>query len=430
MEGRPLPQETDATQARGELTLADAPARPEVRLPAYGGFAAVLAAAGLPIYIHAPKVYVDEYGVGLAELGAVLLALRLVDVVQDPALGWLAGRLRRRRAGVTAGVAIIALAMLGLFAVPPPLAPLAWFAVTLTLLFSAYSWLTILFYTQGIRAGERLGQAGHVRLATWREAGALIGVCIAAVAPTVLATTGAPFAIYAAIFAAAAIVAGLAMQGEWETGHAPPPAPFRPVLRDAPSRRLLLVALVNAAPVAVTSTLFLFFVESRLAAPGWEGPLLLAFFLAAAVSAPGWGRAARAFGARPVLLAGMVLAVLSFGWAATLGAGDIVPFAIICILSGASLGADLTLLPALFSARLSRLGLDGSAAFGLWAFVSKLALALAAATVLPALDSAGFDGPDSSPAALSLLTVLYAVIPCGLKLAAIALLAVTRTVEA
>ncbi len=412
------------------MTVAEARLSEMVRLPAYSGFAAVLAAAGLPIYIHAPKVYVDEYGVGLASLGAVLLGLRLVDVVQDPALGWLAGRLRRRRTGVAIGVAVIASAMLGLFAVPPPVAPLAWFALTLTLLFSAYSWLTILFYAQGVRAGQRMGEAGHVRLATWREAGALIGVCIAAVAPAALAETGAPFAVYAAAFAVAAVAAGVAMRHEWQSGGAPPPAPFRGVLGDALSRRLLLVALVNAAPVAVTSTLFLFFVESRLAAPGWEGPLLLSFFLAAALSAPAWGRAARRFGARPVLLAGMVLAVGSFGWAATLGAGDMIPFAVICVLSGASLGADLTLLPALFSARLARLGIDGSAAFGLWAFVSKLALAFAAATVLPALGAAGFDGPDSPEDALALLTVLYAMVPCGLKLAAIALLAVTRTEEA
>ncbi|NNF72918.1 MAG: sugar:cation symporter, partial [Rhodobacteraceae bacterium] len=36
------------------------------RLPAYALFAAMLAMAGLPIYIHAPKFYVDEYGVSLA----------------------------------------------------------------------------------------------------------------------------------------------------------------------------------------------------------------------------------------------------------------------------------------------------------------------------------------------------------------------------
>ena len=66
-------------------------------LPAYSLFAAMLAMAGLPIYIHAPKFYVDEYGVSLAALGGVLFLLRLIDVVQDPALGWLSRKLRHRR---------------------------------------------------------------------------------------------------------------------------------------------------------------------------------------------------------------------------------------------------------------------------------------------------------------------------------------------
>mgnify|MGYP000028266582 CR=1 FL=1 len=41
--------------------------------------------------------------------------------------------------------------------------------------------------------------------------------------------------------------------------------------------------------------------------------------------------------------------------AALLGPGDIIPFALICVASGAALGADMTLLPAIFSARMERI---------------------------------------------------------------------------
>ena len=85
-------------------------------LPAYAVFAAMLSAAGLPIYIHAPKYFVDEYGVSLVALGSVLFILRLLDVVQDPFFGRLSARLGRRR-GVAISVAcvVMALGMLGLF---------------------------------------------------------------------------------------------------------------------------------------------------------------------------------------------------------------------------------------------------------------------------------------------------------------------------
>lgn len=400
------------------------------RLPGYGVFAGLLAMAGLPIYIHAPKFYVDDYGVTLTALGSVLFALRLVDFVQDPALGWLAARSRRMRGAAVAGAAgIMALAMLGLFAVTPPIAPLIWFAITLTALFSAFSFLTICFYATGAQKAEAMGQGGHVRLAAWRETGGLIGVCLAAAAPTVLmAVTDAPFAVFAVGFAVLAGLAVWAMSAEWRMGADAPvqSGGFGVVLRDPEARRLLLIALLNATPVAITSTLFLFYVESRLQAPGWEGPLLLLFFLSAAGSAPVWARLAARYGAKPMLLAGMALAVASFAAVLTFGAGDILPFALICVLTGAGLGADLTLLSAIFSRRVAAIAPDASHGFGLWAFVTKATLAVAALTILPALDAAGFaPGVQNSQSALQVLTYLYAVVPLVLKVLAMVLLART-----
>ncbi|MCX7643884.1 MAG: MFS transporter [Rhodobacteraceae bacterium] len=395
-------------------------------------FAATLAAAGLPIYIHAPKVYADAHGVSLAALGVVLFLLRLVDFAQDPLFGWLTERLRARRAAAVAvAVALMAAAMLGLFAVTPPVAPLLWFAVTLTLLFSSFSFLTITFYAEGVAKASRLGPGGHVRLAAWREAGALSGVCVAAAAPSLLlSVTQAPFAAFAAGFAAACVAAAWAMRREWSGAGRTGETGFRVVLADPVARRLLLIALVNATPVAVTSTLFLFFVESRLAAPGWEGALLLLFFLAAALSAPLWGRAAERVGPKRALLSGMVLAIVSFSFAALLGAGDVAAFAVVCVASGAALGADMTLLPAIFAARMARVAPNAGQAFGLWSFVSKFALAFAAVTLLPLLEAGGFvPGPGNGPDALRLLTFLYALVPCALKLAAIALLAATPVKE-
>ena len=159
---------------------------------------------------------------------------------------------------------------------------------------------------------------------------------------------------------------------------------------------------------------------------------MLLFFLAAAVSTPVWSRAASLYGAKPVLLAGMTLATLSFVFALTLGSGDTTAFAAICAASGAALGADMVLLPAIFARHLAgRFPGAEALAFGLWSFASKLALALAAVTLLPVLDAGGFvAGPQNTDAALSLLTLLYAGLPCALKLGAIALLLATPVPEA
>lgn len=404
------------------------------RLPAYSLFAALLAAAGLPIYIHAPKFYVDEYGVSLAALGAVLFGLRLLDVVQDPLLGKLAEKLRDQRAvAVAIGCAVIGAAMVALFAIPPLLSPLVWFGLTLTVVFSAFSFLTINFYAQGVMKGTAMAGQGHLRLARWRESGALLGVCVAAVAPVALAAAfDAPFAWFALGFAALAVCAAYAMRSEWSTAGLAASTGFGVVLQDKLARRLLLIALVNAAPVAVSSTLFLFFVESKLDAPGYEGPLLLIFFLSAAVAAPFWGAMAERFGPKDVLIFAMILAICAFGLTLTLGPGDWVLFAVICVASGITLGADLTLLPATFANRMARISPSAAEGFGLWSFVSKLTLAFAAVTLLPLLERAGFQSGSASentPEALALLAVLYAGVPCVLKLAAIALLAITDLSE-
>lgn len=415
------------------MTLA-ATHQPLVRgLPAYALFAALLAGAGLPIYIHAPKFFVDTYGVSLASLGAVLFGLRLLDVVQDPALGRLSQRLRHRRgAAVAVGVAVMAGGMIGLFALPPLTAPLVWFALMLTLVFSAFSFLTINFYAQGVLKADELGPAGHLRLARWRETGALLGVCVASIAPVALgAAMGQPFAGFAVGFAILGLCAIAAMRGEWGAGG-PVAADtgFAPILRDRLARRLLVIALINAAPVAVSSTLFLFFVESRLEAPGMEGPLLLLFFLSAAAAAPLWGRLAEVHGPKRVLILAMCLAILAFGFALTLGPGDWIAFAAICLASGAAMGADLTLLPAIFARRMAQIAPQAAEGFGLWSFVSKFTLAFAAVALLPALQAAGFRaGTDNPEAALWLLTLLYAGLPCALKVLAIALLARTEIEE-
>lgn len=416
------------------MTSAAAIAARRPALWGYSLFGGLLAMAGLPIYIHAPYFYVNEYAVSLAALGTVLFVLRGFDFVQDPALGWLSARLGHAR-GLAVGLAtaLMAGAMVMLFAVPPLFAPLAWFAIALTVLFSSYSFLTISFYATGVARGAALGTGGHVYLAGWRETGALLGVCLAAASPVALeAIIPLPFAGFALGFVVIAVLAVLAMRQEWPDMQRAPEQglSLRAVLGDVTARRLLLIALVNATPVAITSTLFLFYAESVLQAAGMEGPLLILLFLSAAASAPLWARVARRVGAKAALLTGMGLAAISFAFVVTLGPGDLVLFAVICVISGAGMGADLTLLPAIFSRRMAELSPEAAQGFGLWAFVTKATLALAALMVFPLLGFSGFEaGTENSPAALQTLILLYAALPSVLKVLAIALLALTPLKE-
>ena len=61
-------------------------------------------------------------------------------------------------------------------------------------------------------------------------------------------------------------------------------------------------------------------------------------------------------------------------------------------------------------------GLDSAQAFGVWGFINKASLAVAAGVALPLIGYAGFaPGPGNTEAALGALTIAYAGAPCALK---------------
>ncbi|MBT8152676.1 MFS transporter [Epibacterium ulvae] len=383
----------------------------------------MLAAAGLPLYIHLPRFASVELGIGLATLGTLLLVLRLVDLVQDPLLGWMIDRWPRAQ-GLFAALAALGLA-LGfplLFTLPSDATSIVTLSLILVLLFSSYSLGMILLYGRSATLARTTERADLITLAAFREGGMLVGVILAASLPAILLGFGATRGGYPAfglVMAGLALLTATLTRPLWRRPVRPAARPSWRGLRRAGAVQLLVLGLLNSLPVAITSTLFLFFVEDHLQLAGLSGPLLILFFLSAALGVPLWTRISRHWGVRRTLLWAMPLAIASFVGAASLPTGAGAGFAVICIASGLALGADMVLLPALFSIRLTQSGLQASLAFGLWSFVGKLGLALAAFAVLPLLALYGFSpGQPNDAPALWALTLAYGLIPCILKLAA------------
>jgi len=410
------------------------PSAPAVRWPAglaYGALGAPLAFAALPLYVQLPAHYAATLGAPLAGLGTVLLATRAADALIDPALGrWSDRRLQGGR-GLTvawsAGAALLlGLGLAALFFPPAGVPLLAWCAAALLVTSLGYSTLGVLHQTWGARLGG--GDAGQARWAGWREGLALAGVLLASVLPALAgvaamvaaagvmlllglaALTVAPYPAAAAAVAHAGTVTGAAI--------AEPVSPWR-----TPAfRHLIAVFLLNGIASAVPATLVLFFVRDRLQAPAHEALFLGLYFAAAALAVPLWVRAVGRFGLTRSWLAGMLLAVLSFVWAAGLGAGDVAGFALVCAASGLALGADLVAPPALLAGIVQRAGLQGHEGrfFGWWTCAAKLNLALAAGIALPMLALLGYRPGTQTPDGLQALTLAYAVLPCALKLLAAA----------
>ncbi len=395
------------------------------RLLAYGFLGLPLAFAALPIYVHVPRYYAESSGLPLALLGGLLLGARLFDAAIDPWLGWLADRVPRRRMLAVALAPFLAgfVALLN----PPDTWVSAWLLLSLTLTYVGFSAASVAYQAWGADAGSDSRE--RTRLTAAREGFGLVGVVLAAALPGLLAADLSegvarlswvlpPMLLLAAIVLFTGIDAGVA-----RTSLAAPLWPsLRHVLGDAAFRRLLAVFVANGMASALPATLFLFFVADVLRAESAGGPLLALYFVAGAASLPGWVRLAAKRGRVLAWLLAMALAMLAFGGAVLLGPGDILAFGIICVASGLALGADLALPAAMAADMGERLRRAGSC-FGVWNFLGKLNLALAAGLALPLL--ALFDyqpGGGTAGEGLVALSFVYGLLPLTFKLLASLLL--------
>lgn len=398
----------------------------------YAALAVPLAFAGLPIYVTVPKFYAERQGMNLALLGALLLGVRLMDCFLDPLIGWWRDRYPAARR-ITMRLAVMGL-MAGYWLVfnpthQPTIALQAvLLATSLALVYFSYSVLMVHYYAAGVSLATQVEDAP--RVAAFRESFMLLGVLLASMLPPLLAQQfGADaYPMLAVIFAPMLLVgAAITLRLPACTMAVTPIAPkgfggLRACWRETAIRRVLVVLFFNSIPSAITGTLFLFFTADVLGASETQaGLFLVLYFISAGIAIPFWTWLARRMGLRPALLIGMGLAIAAFMFAYGLTRGDLLPFAIICVVSGAAVGADVTLLSALFAQSLSRVREHAGSAFGMWHFLSKLTLALAAGLVLPLLGAYGY--MPGGNASLTILSLAYALIPCLLKLMAMGMLA-------
>jgi len=381
-----------------------------------------LAFAALPIYVHVPHLYAQVSGLPLALLGAILLGTRLFDAITDPWLGWLADRVSRRHM-VLAALLPFALGFVALLN-PPSVHAAAWLFGSLVTTYVGFSAATVAYQAWG--AGIATGAAQRTRLTAAREGFGLLGVVMAAALPGLIGHDKAAGVellawVMPALLLPAAALTLLCVPAERRL--ALPPQPLWPSLcsiaRHAALRRLILVFVASGIAAALPATLFLFFVADVLRLQAAGGALLALYFLAGAASLPAWVALATRVGRVRAWLGAMFLSLAAFAGAGFLGPGDLLPFALICLASGLALGADLAL-PAAIAADLGERQGHSGAVFGVWNFVAKLNLALAAGLALPMLGGLGY--VPGSGAGLPALQASYAWLPLLFKALAAALL--------
>jgi Na+/melibiose symporter-like transporter len=397
----------------------------------------------IPVYVYLPTLYAQDLGLGLAATGFVLLIARIFDVVTDPIMGIASDRYRfrwgRRKPWILVGTVFAAFALIKLFD-PPDGIGVGYLLLWVIVLFTGWTLVSIAYTAWGAELSD--DYHGRARVTGSREGVMIIGVLVAGAIPAIaIASGGSQRDGLAAIAWTAVLIGGPAVALLlWQVRERPLPshikAPavsalglLRELKSNQPFLRLLTGWFVNGLANGLPSVLFLLYLEYGLGASESErNVLIFVYFLAGVFAIPLWVRLSRSYGKHRVWCWAMLLACAAFVWVPLLEPGDLGWFALICVVTGMALGADLALPPAMqadvvdldsLRTRSRRAGLF----FALWSMSTKLALACAVGVAFPLLAAAGFEtGTENSREAILALAVIYAVVPSVLKLCAVAVI--------
>jgi Na+/melibiose symporter-like transporter len=397
----------------------------------YAFLALPLAFAGLPLYIHAPDFYIRDLGMNIGLLGTILLAIRLFDAFQDPVIGYFSDKNANQRSLImTLGFTLLTLGMGAVFYGPQFGISIAiWFALSMILATTGFSILTINLNMMGGFWVNDKDQ--RTRIAGWREAFALVGLLIASILPPTLQLYYEPAQSFQFLFWSFFGLIILAyflfkkFMSDFDSNQKSQKSEkaffnFQFLLILFGRHRLFFfVCALSHFASAIPGVLVLFFIRDYLGTDDLTGLFLLLYFISGAIFMGLWVILARKIGKESAWLSGMILAVFTFIGAYFLQPGDIIGYAIICVLSGTALGADLSIPPSLLADKVSsdKKEQEASQYYAVLAFIPKVCIALASGISFLILDKIGFvAGQDNTDHALSGLIMLYALIPCLIKI--------------
>lgn len=411
-------------------------------LSAYGALALPMAMLLGPVYAFLPTFFVQSMGLSQAGVGLALLIARLWDGISDPLVGYFSDKTQckygRRKIWMLTGLPFMLLGITVLFLMPQTITVLSlglWSAILFT------GWTMVKLSHDAL--GAELSPDSHFRLkiAGVREgfglAGTLLAIIILGIGLSgdiaqalkalgfglMIAVIFCVFLILSRIKEPITPTSAISKSGQLQA--------LKEILQNQKFRRLCTAFLLNGFAAALPTTLFLLFVEFRLDAPDWRGPLIILYFLCGCAAIPLWVRLARYFGQVQVWRFAMAFSALCFLPVLFLSPGDEIYFAIICVCTGIGLGADLALPAAITADLLDEHWQDQGARrtglmFAALAMVMKLAFALAVGFAFPILEGLGFSqipGAINSEQALMGLATLYALFPAIAKIAAVIVLA-------
>lgn len=381
------------------------------RLAGLAGVAFPLAGVGLPLAVHLPSIYAQDFGLPLAAIGAVFLFGRLWDMLSDPLIGLLSDRARpafgRRRSFIAAGAPLFGLGAALLFF--PPGGTIN--ALTLgAVLFVVYLGWTMVQVPLLAWSGE-LSARYHerTRIVTYQQVVTVLATGLALALPTIADQVRPGDGQFK-----------MAIMGGWvlltlvpavlltlfAVPEPSPPArqavnlPFARAVALVVSDRLLLRVLGSDFAVTlgqyIRSTLFIFFVSFYMGLPQWASGLFLFQFVFGVFAGPIWLRIGYRLGKhRAAVLGELAQMVVNLGLLAV-PPGSLAPLVVLTVAQGLAQNSGNLMLRSIVADVADKHRLETGADraglfFSVFSLSGKAAIAVAVGVALPLIAWLGFD---------------------------------------
>ncbi|KDE39143.1 Sugar transporter [Nitrincola lacisaponensis] len=390
-----------------------------------------LAVPTVAVYILLPTYYVEEIGLPLLLTGLLLMLARLSDVFTDPLIGrWLDHATASQFKRTLAGGGLLCIPALILLIQPLSSAPAVSLLLGSMLLYLGWTLVQVPY----ISWLSHLSRDSHqrARAVSLREGLALLGLLLSACIPLLLVLGFSTQQMLWCMALVTLIPGAVFLFRLLNRLPAPQPEPslspgkWQALRQNRPAMRLVSAWFINGMANGIPAVLFPLYVTSVLGLEASQRPLfILVYFLSACCALPLWLSLSQRYDKITLWQSAMTLALLAFIPAACLGPGDTYLFILICILTGAALGADLALPHAIQAEvtdwdRFRFRRRQTSLLFAVWNAATKMALALAALVALGLLEVTGFSTDSVAPFAA--LGMIYALLPGVLKGVAVLIL--------
>jgi len=382
--------------------------------------------ASIPVVLYLPFVYSKDFGLSLTDVGLILMAGRISDVITDPLIGHLSdrtrGRFGKRKPWIAAGTILMMGSAYMLFNPSAENVTNLYLLVYAIVLWLGWTMVNIPYYAWGAELSDDYNE--RTRITGWRQAFGFLGNVSVLFIPVAAGhITG-----YGSLPSEGlTIIGGMALVGlplfvgitlwrvpepdRYGTAHAPILKHLKLVSRNGSFWLLFFAFMLMSLGTGWGSATFMLFATYVVGAESQTQAILLGYYGANIIALPLWVALASRIGKKETWMIGGVMFVIVTPCFLFLALGDLGWFFLILALYGIAGGnfnaISMSMKADVIEIAARRSGENVSGAYiAVWSLGQKLVIALALGTALPLLGALGFE-PNAVHTAEQLRTLAY-----------------------